>query len=109
VIDNGRLRIAIVCDSFLPSMDGVCNVITNYYNLMSNNHDILLVVPGKKDYDYSKFNKIHTVNNLAFSKHSNYSLPLPNLDRNFNRALDDFKPDIIHVHSPFPIGKKAIK
>ena len=38
-----------------------------------------------------------------------YSLPIPKLDRKFEKELDKYKLDIVHIHSPFTMGEIGLK
>ena len=38
-----------------------------------------------------------------------YNLATPNSDKQFKKTLCDFDPDIVHAHSPFGVGRMALK
>ena len=113
-IDNNnekKLRIGIFTDAFFPMIDGVVNVVDNYAKRLCSYADVTVFAPsGREDYDDSKFpyKVVRCKKKLALS-FLDYDLPMPSLDKDFLDELKNAKLDIVHIHSPFSIGKLGVK
>lgn len=101
------LRVCLVCDNFFPNYDGVVIAVFNYHKYFLKHGNSLLVVPriGKKK--KSKLKNIYYVRSTPNVK--KYVTPYPHLDWELKRQLKIFKPNIIHIHSPFVLGKYFLK
>lgn len=108
-----KINIGLFIDTFFPMIDGVISVVDNYAKRLKKFANITVFAPKSR---YNNFDdstlpyKIVRCKrfNLKFLK-LDYDLPLPNLDRSFKRAIKEANLDIIHIHSPFSIGKMAVK
>ena len=105
-----KITIGLFIDTFFPMIDGVTMVVDNYAKRLVKYANVIVFAPeypGTK-YDYSKLGyKVVTCKSLKLPI-LDYSLPLPNLDNKFMRELNKTKLDIVHIHSPFSIGKVGI-
>lgn len=109
--DKKRLKIGIFMDSFYPAIDGVVVVIDNLAKMLSKHNDVTVVVPKTSSYkeDYKKPYKIIRINsiNVPFTEYK-WGLPQTSFSKEFKELLkEDF--DIIHIHSPFIMGKLGLK
>lgn len=106
-----KITIGLFTDSFFPMMDGVCMVVDNYAKRLSNYANVIVFAPRfkGKEFDDSKFN--YRVIRCASAKLPalDYSLPLPKLDKDFIKELNKCNLDIVHIHSPFTLGKIGIE
>ena len=106
-----KITIGIFTDSFFPNMDGVCMVVDNYAKRLCKFANVIVFAPkiNGKEYDDSKheFKIIRCKSKKIFFL--DYSLPLPKLDKKFMKELKNTKLDIVHIHSPFSLGKVGIK
>lgn len=105
-----RITIGIFTDSFFPMIDGVSFVIDNYAKRLSKVANVIVFAPTYHghDFDDSKF-EYNIVRCKAIKVPTiDYSLPTPRLDRQFLRKLDEYNLDIVHIHSPFTLGKLGI-
>jgi len=104
-----KIKIGLFVDSFFPEVDGVVMVVDNYAKRMIRNAEVVVVVPsfGKKDSEREFPYKVIRVNSfkIPFTK---YTVALPKTELNLLRNLVDEKFDIIHIHSPFSMGKLGI-
>jgi glycosyltransferase involved in cell wall biosynthesis len=66
-----------------------------------------LVVPKIGRKTQSNLKNIHYVPSTKLMK--GYVTPYPYSNRKLNKVLAEFKPNIIHIHSPFIIGKYFVK
>lgn len=106
-----KLTIGLFNDSFFPMADGVIMVVDNYARVLSEYANVIVFVPKYtgKDYDDSVFPyKVVRCHSLKVP-FLDYSLPIPKLDRKFEKELDKYKLDIVHIHSPFSMGEIGLK
>lgn len=103
----GRMRVAIVAESFLPNVNGVTNsVLRVLEHLAETGHEALVIAPGAREgqeeiADYLGFPivRVPTVRIPLID-----SLPVGVPTTAVDEALRKFKPDIIHLASPFVLG-----
>ena len=105
-----KLKVGLFIDTWFPMVDGVIMVVDNYARRLSKFCDVVVFAPeGRKKFDDStlpyKVVRCKKKFKLGFL---DYDLPLPNADRAFKKALEDAKLDIVHIHSPFSIGKMGV-
>lgn len=106
-----KITIGLFNDSFFPMADGVIMVVDNYARVLSEYANVIVFVPeykGKK-YDDSVFPyKVVRCKSIKIP-FLDYSLPLPRLDRKFEKELNKYNLDIIHIHSPFSMGEMGLR
>lgn len=96
-------RVAVVTESFLPSINGVTNsVVRVLESLKSAGHDAIVFSPTSPAKEYLGFPVVQ-INKFYFKQFA-VALPHPNLEA----MLRDFNPDVIHVAAPFAFGRQAI-
>ena len=101
------MRVAIVAESFLPNVNGVTNsVLRVLEHLHREGHDALVIAPGARDFqeeihEYLGFEivRVPTVRMPLID-----SLPIGVPNTTVTEALRAFRPDIIHLASPFVLG-----
>lgn len=101
------MRVAIVAESFLPNVNGVTNsVLRVLEHLHAQGHEALVIAPGARDGqeeipDYLGFSivRVPTVRIPLVD-----SLPVGVPTATVAESLREFKPDIIHLASPFVLG-----
>ena len=106
-----KLTIGLFNDTFFPMIDGVVSVVHNYANSLSKFANVIVFVPffpGKKFDDSSLPYKVVRCKSIKIP-YGDYPWPQPNLDHNFLKQLNSYKLDIVHIHSPFGLGKMGIK
>ena len=109
-MENKRLKIALVCDAFLPMMDGVVMVIDNYARLLSKNNDVTVFAPRARDKNYKDNLPYRVVRcKILPINVGDYNMPLPAFDKNLKKIFKNEHFDIIHLHSPFTLPRMAIK
>lgn len=98
------LRVAIVTESFLPSLNGVTNsVVRVLESLKEHGHDGIVLAPTAPADTYLGF-KTLKINRIYLKQ---FPVALPHLK--LSKILNDFEPDVIHVAAPFAFGRQAIK
>ena len=106
-----RLKIGIFMDSFYPTIDGVVLVIDNLAKELSKYNDVVMVVPYNSSYKEDK-NRPYKVIRIRSMKlpTTEYRVGIhkTNTSKTFRELLNEHF-DIIHIHSPFTIGKLGIR
>ena len=107
---NQKITIGLFIDTYYPMIDGVISVVHNYAKYLTKYANVVVFAPLiDKSFDDTVFPykivRSKSINNPIID----YKLPIPNLDRTFLKELKNSKLDIVHVHSPFSIGKLGLK
>jgi len=97
---EGKIRTALLNDSFPPQIDGVANAMINYANVLHGLGDEVMVAtpayPGVEDhYDFPvlRYSSVDTTKIIGYR--AGYPFSASALT-----GILDFKPDIMHVHCP---------
>jgi len=98
------MRVVIVTESFLPTVNGVTtSVLRVLDHLAVRGHDALVIAPaGRGTTRYAGF-PVHRVPSVAYRQ---FPVGLPNPQ--VAGAIAAFRPDVVHVASPFLLGAQAI-
>jgi len=106
-----KLKIGLFIDTYYPMIDGVVSVVDNYAKRLANKAEVTVFAPSipGEDFDDSVFNyKVIRCKSKKLPA-LNYSLALPEFDKEFRKALKKSDLDIVHIHSPFSVGKAGIE
>lgn len=100
------MKVLEVLDSFYPQIDGPINCIVNIAKTLNNKNlaDVDLLVPK-----YKKEVNVEGVNIFrcpTVKGPEGYMMCLPQLNKSIKKLIRNY--DLIHVHSPFPLGRYAI-
>lgn len=100
----GIVRVAVITESFLPTVNGVttsvCQVLDH---LRANGHDATVITPAAgAPAEYAGF-PVHQLPTIAYRQFP-VGLPSPHVQR----ILGDFCPDVLHAASPFLLGAQGI-
>lgn len=97
------MRVAVVTESFLPSVNGVTNSVVRVLDtLRSHGHDAIVIAPTTIASQYNGFPVVTTpfVPLMGFP----VAIPTPVVAQ----AIDAFSPDVIHAAAPFWLGGDAL-
>ncbi|PPG04981.1 glycosyl transferase [Pseudoclavibacter sp. RFBI5] len=98
------MRIAVVTESFLPTVNGVTNSVCKVLDhLALRGHEAIVVTPAAgspKDYRGFRVVEVPALDYRQFP----VGLPSPRVDR----FLAEFAPDVVHAASPLFLGSQAI-
>lgn len=100
----GTMRIAVVTESFLPAVNGVTNSVCRILeHFAARGHHALVVTPtpGPDSGEYAG-HEVLTVPGLSLPGYRSFKVGLPT--RRLERFLAEFKPDVVHLASPFSLG-----
>ncbi len=107
-MEEKRLKIALCIDTYFPMIDGVVMVVDNYAKRLAEFADVTVFCPTiDKNYKDAFNYKVVRCKSLKIP-FFDYSLPCPNLDKAFLKYLEEQDFDIVHIHSPFAIGKLGL-
>ena len=109
--EEKKLTIGLFNDTYFPMIDGVVSVVHNYAISLSKFANVIVFVPffpGKKFDDSTLPYKVVRCKSIKIP-YGDYPWPQPNFDKTFLNELNSYKLDIVHIHSPFGLGKIGIK
>ena len=106
-----KLKVGLFIDTFYPMVDGVIQVVDQYAKRLCKFCDVTVFTTKPRK------NKVDTIEHpykVVRSKimpvpGRDYDLALPGMDKEFKKAVKEADLDIIHIHSPFTIGKQGVK
>ena len=104
------MKILEVLDSFYPNVDGPVNVIVNIAKILNEKKlaEVELLVPDfPKQRKEIEGVKVHRC--VSMKAPEGYRAGLPFLNSKVKKLIKKGNFDIIHVHSPFTLGKYVIK
>ena len=96
------VKIGIVTESFLPSINGVTNsVLRILEHFRDHGHDVVVVAPGDGPSEYAGASVLR-VPAVPLPVYRSFPIALPTHE--VERALRDFDPDVVHLASPTVLG-----
>jgi phosphatidylinositol alpha 1,6-mannosyltransferase len=99
------MRIGIVTESFLPSVNGVTNsVVRLLEHLEHTQHDAIVVAPGEGPEQFGRFPVVRA-RSVSVPRYRNFELGIPS--PRLRDALEQFCPDVVHLAAPFGLGAYA--
>lgn len=101
------MRVAIVTESFLPSVNGVTNsVIRVIRHLRAEGHEVMVIAPSPGD---DRFEGVPVVRMRAFSLpgYGDVRIGLPTA--RMMSALRAFRPDVVHLAAPALLGAAGVR
>ena len=98
------VRIAIVTESFLPTLNGVTTSVCRVLDCLAaaGGHDVLVICPSPAPTHYLGF-RVATVPTVTLRA---FRVGLPT--RGLEQLLRDFAPDVVHAASPFGLGARGL-
>lgn len=105
-----KLKIGFFIDTFFPMVDGVVMVVDNYARRLSEIADVtVFTTKTRKKYDDAKLPyKVIRCNMIPLLA-LDYDIPVPRMSGKFKKTLHNADLDIVHIHSPFGVGKMGMK
>lgn len=99
------VRVAIVTESFLPSINGVTNsVIQVHRTLKKQGHEVIIIAPDVGSTP-KYFEGSQVIGIMAINMTKVLPIALPNFL--IEKVLRDFRPDVVHLASPAFMGAFA--
>ncbi len=103
-----KLNIALFTDAFYPMIDGVITVVNHYARILKDRANLFVVAPRRKGYE-DKFDYEVIRCGAIRVPLIGYDYATPGCDRKFMKEMRKRDIDIIHIHSPFNVGKIGVK
>lgn len=105
-----KLKIGLFIDTFFPMVDGVVMVVDNYARRLNEFAEVTVFAPYGRDKSFDDSTLPYKVVRCKMLKLTamDYDLPIPAFDYDFKKELSDAKLDIVHIHSPFSIGREGV-
>ena len=107
-----KLNIAIFTDTFLPQINGIVTATINLAKgLADRGHKIYIICPRFKikvnEFKYKNV-KIMRLSSIPAYFYEDFRFTSPFIDKNLLKLLEKEKIDLIHFHTPLPLGIQAI-
>lgn len=106
-----KLKIGMFMDSWYPDINGVILVMENLMKNMQDYAEITLVVPktGSEDNDNNYFVNVIRIDSIPLLN-TGYNLGMVDLEYlKYKKLFKKYDFDIIHIHSPFALGRLGIR
>ena len=106
------MKIVIATEAYYPLIDGGAVAEHNLaLQLHLRGHQVHILAPSEGWNDWTETDHGTTIHRLAshpipFVKNDHRLAWRPR--KKINRILDQFRPDVVHIHNPFPIGKATL-
>jgi phosphatidylinositol alpha 1,6-mannosyltransferase len=101
------MRVALVSESFLPSVNGVSNTVRHVVDhLVRLGHEPLVVAPAPGPTSYRGVPVVRA-RSLGLPGYRSFPVGLP--DPSVERALARFRPDLVHLASPIALGAVGLR
>ncbi len=108
--ENKDLKILEVVDSYYPNVDGAINAVKNYTKELNRISTAKLACPmANKKLKYVDNEEFEVIRCNSLTAPEDYRLAEPSIDKNFSKKLKSENFDIIHVHTPFTLGRYMVK
>ncbi len=102
------MRVAIVTESFLPQVNGVTNsVLQVLRHLEREGHDALVLAPGDPP-RRAHGARVVPLRSVPLPGYTRFRLGVPTT-RAIMKEFESFRPDIVHLASPFTTGNAAVR
>ncbi len=97
------MRVALVTESFLPSLNGVTTSVCRIAEcLRDTGHEVVVLAPGPAPALYAGA-RVHAISSVPVRE---FPVGLPTAE--IEDLLADFAPDVVHVASPFVLGARGL-
>lgn len=104
------MKVLEVCDAYFPTVDGVVSVVKNYSTKIMKTEECVVAGPKpSKKINYVDNEPFKVIRCKSFPAPEKYRNAFPCLDKKYRDAVKNGNFDIIHTHSPFAMGRSALK
>lgn len=105
-LPGSGLRVAVVSESFLPSVNGVARSVAEVANqLARRGHEVAIVAPAPGSSRFGDL-AVHRVASVPLPWCREFPVGVPG--RALRAALEGFAPDVVHLASPIVLGARAV-
>jgi glycosyltransferase involved in cell wall biosynthesis len=108
--ETKKIRVALFTEVLEANVDGVTHTLYKIIErIPKSKFDFLFITPYPPS-DKAKFPyPIVECKSISMPQYKNYRLAIPYRDKNLKRALDAFKPDLIHFATPAFLSHYALR
>lgn len=102
------MNVLMFTNTFVPQLGGVSrSVLTLRAALQGRGHAVMVVAPAYEGHarDEPGVLRVPAIRHLTGS---DYAMPIP-MSRHIRDEIEDFAPDIVHVHHPFLLGDTGLR
>ena len=103
-----KITIGLFVDNFFPMVDGVVSVVDNYARRLCKMADVYVFAPKINGEEFDDNTLPYKVIRSKSIKMPFIDYSLPKINKSFKKELDKYNLDIVHIHSPFTMGKLGI-
>ncbi|MFZ8877491.1 MAG: glycosyltransferase family 4 protein [Ilumatobacteraceae bacterium] len=104
---HDSLRVAVVTESFLPSVNGVTNSVLRVINhLRSHGHQPVVIAPGPGATEVDGIPVIR-LKSVDLPRYDDVRIALPRY--RLSSILREVRPDVVHVAAPVVLGAAALR
>ena len=97
----------MVAETFLPQINGVANTARHVADrLRARGHELLIIAPGPGPGSYAD---VPVIRARSFRTPGYKEFPVGLPDPSIERAMAEFRPDLVHLASPFIIGAYGLR
>lgn len=97
----------MVAESFLPQINGVANTVRHVADrLLARDHELLIIAAGPGPDSYHGVRVIRA-RSFGIPGYKEFPVGLP--DPGIERAMAEFRPDLVHLASPFILGAYGLR
>lgn len=108
-----RYKIGIFIDTYFPMVDGVTVGVNSIVKILNKSADVTVFTAAPKDGVYDDSALEYRVVRCKSAKipfvKIDYAMPVPKLDKRFKKELEASELDLVHIRSPFGVGKAGIR
>ena len=105
-----KYRIALFTDVLKENLDGVTYTLYNLIGrIPKDRFEFIFITPYPPSPEVKLPFPVIVCRYVPLPLYKEYPLALPYFDKNLKKALDDFKPDLIHFTSPTFLGRYALR
>jgi phosphatidylinositol alpha 1,6-mannosyltransferase len=98
------MRVAIISESFLPTVNGVTNSVCKVLDYLADHgHEAIVIAPAAGSPAHYRGFPVHQVPSVAYRQ---FPMGIPNAQ--VARLIAKFAPDVLHAASPFLLGAQGI-
>ena len=102
-----KIKILETLDSYFPDFNGPTVLVTNYAKILNQKNDCSLLVPKYPNHEDDQPFEIQHCKSMGI--YEGFRCAFPFHDKKVKKFIKEGNFDIIHSHSPFPIGNFAAK
>ena len=105
-----KLKICEFVDTYYPTVDGAINVVKQYSEMMNRRATCKIAAPkpAKKD-GYVDKESFEVIRCSSTPAPEHYRSAMPEMDNEFIDRIIEEKFDILHAHTPFAMGRFALR